>query len=240
VAMPPIHDIWQGDSVELCKRFQAKRKVNCVITDPPFGVNNQSRSAVTSAGKANARKIANDATPEEAIEVFDRVMDELLPATVDNADLYIFTSYQVLQRWLDVADRLSRHGFYQKALLVWVKDGPGMGNLEYWGMGYEFILYLKKGMRERTGPRRSGILHFSQVVAGKLIHPHEKPEALLQELMRFSTDKGDFIVDPFSGSGSLVRAARAIDRNCIGIELDELNYSVSKAKLDSTDLVDVF
>lgn len=30
-----IHDIWHGDSIELCEKFKPGR-VDCVITDPPF------------------------------------------------------------------------------------------------------------------------------------------------------------------------------------------------------------
>lgn len=225
--MQEINDIWFGDSVELCKRFQPKRMVNCIITDPPFGVDNKSKSATTSAGRANARKIANDQSPEQAIEVFNNVMDSLCPATVDECDMYIFTSYQVLELWLGVARGLSRHGFYQKAMLVWQKYGPGQGDLDYWGMGMEFILYLKKGHRPRSGPRRNAVMYFEQIHSKKLLHPHEKPQELLEALVTFSTDPGDFIVDPFAGSGSLVRCAKMLGRNSIGIEVDETNFHIA-------------
>lgn len=238
--MRELHQIWNGDSVELCKVFQKKRQVGCIITDPPYGVDNQSRSAVTAEGKLNARKIANDSSPEEAIAIFDAVMDSLLPATVDECDLYIFTSWQVLEQWLGVARKLSRHGFYQKAMLTWEKDGPGMGHLEYWGMGCEFILYLKKGMRARSDKRRNCVLHYSQLRPDKMIHPHEKPPELLYDLIKFSSNPGDLIVDPFSGSGSTVRAARDLGRNCIGIELDKMNFDRANQKLQSTAVESVF
>jgi site-specific DNA-methyltransferase (adenine-specific) len=158
-------------------------------------------------------------------------MDSLLPATVDDCDLYIFTSYQVLKEWLSVADALDRHGFYRKAVLVWEKSGPGQGELEYWGMGMEFILYLKKGKRPRSGPRRNAVLHFPQLRPEELIHPHEKPTSLIAELIRFSSNRGDFIVDPFAGSGAVIRAAKEEGRNAIGIELDKLNFDRAYRKL---------
>lgn len=231
--MRDLHEIWHGDSVELCKKFQRKRMVNCIITDPPFGVNNKSKSAVTQAGRANVRKIANDETPEQAIKVFNDVMDVLLPATVDDCDMYIFTSYQVLKEWLGVSDELSRHGFYRKAVLVWEKEGPGQGDLDYYGMGIEFILYLKKGFRQRTGPRRNAVFHDPQVRPTDLIHPHEKPLPLLQRFIEFSTSRGDFIVDPFGGSCSTLRAAKMMGRNCVAIEYDKMNYDRAVKKLET-------
>lgn len=222
----------------MCQRFQAKRRVNCIITDPPFGVNNQSNMAKTVEGKANARKIANDESPEVAIAVFNSVMDSLLPGTVDECDMYIFTAHQVLREWLVVADSLGRHGFRRCGILVWQKDGPGMGDLEgSWGMSHEFIIFLKKGNRERSSgvARRSGVLSIPQLRPNQLIHPHEKPTALLSELIRFSTDPGDFIVDPFCGSGSTVRAARENGRSAVAIELDQNNFEIANNKLLSQE-----
>lgn len=209
--------------------------VNCVITDPPFGVDNKSNMAKTVEGKKHARKIANDESPEQAIKVFNEVMDVLLPRTTENADLYIFTAHQVLKEWLDVADKLSRHGFSRSGVLVWAKDGPGMGDLDSWGMSHEFILFLKKGRRARTDQRRSGVLHVPQLRPNQLIHPHEKPLPLLEYLIKHSTSKGDVIVDPFSGSGSTVRAAKRLERTALGIEYDEYNYQVSYKALHEAD-----
>lgn len=229
--MVTFHQIWHGDSVELCQKFAAKKRVNCVITDPPFGVNNQSNMAKTAHGKDYARKIANDESPEKAIQVFNNVMDVLLPCTVAEADLYIFTAHQVLKEWLEVADSLGRHGFRRSAILVWEKEGPGMGDLNSWGQGMEYILFLKKGNRERTDTRRNGILRYPQLRPAELIHPHEKPTALLQALMKHSTSQDDFIVDPFCGSGSTVRAAKECGRNAVGIEYDLKNYQLATQKL---------
>lgn len=185
--------------------------------------------AVTQSGKEHARKIANDESPEIAIDVFQRVMGALLPRTSDNCDAYVFTSYQVVKEWLVMSDDLfGPHGFRRKAILIWEKDGPGMGDLEVtWGMGVEFILYYRKGSREKSSKRRNAVLHYPQVRPNKLIHPHEKPLPLLEDLMKASTDKHDFVVDPFGGSSSLARAARRIDRSAVTIELDAHNVQLA-------------
>lgn len=233
--MPIFQQIWQGDSIELAERFKPGR-VNAIITDPPFGVDNQSNMAVTAAGKKLARKIANDETPEIAIATFQSVMAALLPKTADNCDLYVFTSWQVLKEWLVMCDDfLEPWGFRRKAVLVWEKDGPGMGDLDSWGMGCEFILFFKKGNRPASDKRRNNVIHIPQLRPGDLIHPHEKPTALLELLLRHSTDEGDFVVDPFGGSGSLARAARNINRSAVCIELNELNFEMAERALHQSE-----
>lgn len=189
--------------------------------------------AVTQHGKEHARKIANDESPEIAIATFKAVMDQLLSATKDDADCYVFTSYQVLSDWMSMTDDfMPKHGFKRKAVLVWEKDGPGMGDLNNpWGMGSEFILFFQKGRREKSVTRRNNVLHFPQLRPNQLIHPHEKPGSLLEALIKASTDTGDFIVDPFGGSGSLVRAARKCQRSAVAIEYDQHNWELAQKKL---------
>lgn len=229
---PAVHQIWHGDSIELGLRFKPGR-VQCMITDPPFGVDNQSNMAVTQQGKEYARKIANDESPEVAMRVFSSVMGSMLPAMAAESDIYVFTAHQVLEEWLTFTRELfAPHGYERKAILVWEKDGPGMGDLKSWGMGCEFILYYKRGGREATDKRRNNVLHVPQLRPNQLIHPHEKPPALLELLIKHSTNPGDFLVDPFGGSGSLVRAARNVGRNAVSIELDETNYTLAKRKLE--------
>lgn len=223
--------IVHGDSTQVFKKLRTP--VNCILTDPPFGVDNQSNSATTAEGKMNARKIANDESPEKALEIFDLVMKDLLPKTADNCDMYIFTAHQVLERWIAYADGLRvPYGFERKAILVWEKDGPGMGDLNSWGASHEFIIFLRKGNRARTDKRRSGVLHVPQVRPQDLIHPHQKPLALLEILLAHSTSPGDLVIDPFAGSGSTIQACRRMGRNAMGVEYDELNWKRATAALE--------
>lgn len=128
---------------------------------------------------------------------------------------------------------MSMHSFSRKAVLVWEKDGPGMGDLEVpWGMGCEFIMFFRKGKREKSVRRRNAVLHYPQIRPDKLIHPHEKPLPLLEDLIRASTDERDFVVDPFGGSGSLVRAARRVSRSAVAIEYDAENFNLAQKALN--------
>jgi adenine-specific DNA-methyltransferase len=227
-----FQQIWLGDSAVLGERF---KWIDCIITDPPFGVDNQSNMAVTDHGKSYATKILNDETPEQAIEIYKNVMSVLLPKMVDNSDCYVFTSHQVVKEWLVMLDDfMPQFGLNRKAILYWEKDGPGMGDLNCpWGMGGEFIMFFQKGRREKSAERRNSIIRGPQVRPEKLIHPHEKPQWLLEKLIRTSTLPGQFLVDPFGGSGSLALAARSTGRNAVCIELDPKRHAPAVERLDS-------
>lgn len=228
----PFQRIWHGKSQLLLDKIP-DGKVKSLITDPPFGVNNQSNSATTPEGKAAARKIANDESPEQARLIFEMVWEKLCPKMAPESDLYVFTSYQVLDEWLALTKELFEPFEYKrKAILIWEKDGPGQGDLNTWGMGVEFCIYFKRGNWIPNDQRRNAVLHTPQLRPNQLIHPHEKPTSLLEGLIKHSTKPGDFVVDPFGGSGSLARAARNTGRSALCIELDEFNYKEAVRKYE--------
>jgi DNA modification methylase len=192
---------------------------NCVITDPPYGVDFRSRRAETPEGKRWVADIANDKELDGAIALFHEVMFPICKAMPDNSDLYVFTRWDIVGEWITAVRALP--GFQYKMMLVWDKGIPGMGDIDSnWGCGHELILYCKKGRRD-IPYRRSSIIAVDKVHATQHIHPTEKPVGLLEKLIEMSTDPGDLIVDPFSGSGSTVVAAQRTGRSAIGIEENE-------------------
>ena len=56
------------------------------------------------------------------------------------------------------------------------------------------------------------------------MHPTQKPVNLLKTLIRLFTDTGDTIIDPVAGSGSTLRAARELNRNSYGFEVEKEFY----------------
>jgi DNA modification methylase len=57
-----------------------------------------------------------------------------------------------------------------------------------------------------------------------------KPVELLRKLIANSTKTGEWVYDPFLGSGSTLIACEHLQRKCIGIELDEQYVETAKAR----------
>ena len=52
-------------------------------------------------------------------------------------------------------------------------------------------------------------------------HPCEKPQPMLEHIVQASSREGDIVLDCFAGSGSTLFAAKKLNRQFIGIELDQ-------------------
>lgn len=116
-----------------------------------------------------------------------------------------------------------------------------MGDLQgaYAGQ-YEVILFAQKGRRilnEVDGKRRhTDILDYDRIPAAKLRHSHEKPEALIEFLMRKSSTEGEVVLDPFCGSGTTAAVAKRIGRQFITTELDVGLHEIAAGRLDEIKL----
>ena len=63
-------------------------------------------------------------------------------------------------------------------------------------------------------------------------HPTQKPIDLLVRIVMASTDKGDLVIDPFTGSSTTGLACALNDRKFIGIDLEKkyLDLSIKRYK----------
>jgi len=66
-------------------------------------------------------------------------------------------------------------------------------------------------------------------------HPSQKPEALLERIIRASSKEGDLILDPFAGTFTSCAVAQRLGRRSIGIELQEEYFKIGVRRLNISD-----
>jgi len=65
----------------------------------------------------------------------------------------------------------------------------------------------------------------------RLGYPTQKPIALLERIIKASSNKSDIVLDPFCGCGTAIIAAQKLDRQWIGIDVTHLSISLMKYRL---------
>jgi site-specific DNA-methyltransferase (adenine-specific) len=68
----------------------------------------------------------------------------------------------------------------------------------------------------------------------RLGYPTQKPEALLERIIRASSNEGDIILDPFCGCGTSIAVAERLKRRWIGIDITHLAISLMRHRLHDT------
>ncbi len=65
-------------------------------------------------------------------------------------------------------------------------------------------------------------------------HPCQLPIHLMDRIILMTTDEGDIVLDPFSGTGTTAISAKRLGRKYIGFEIDEKYVEISQQKLERT------
>lgn len=67
-------------------------------------------------------------------------------------------------------------------------------------------------------------------------YPTQKPEKLLDRIVRASSNPGGLVVDPFSGSGTTLVAAAKADRHFVGLDIGTLSRSMVAKRLEANGI----
>jgi DNA modification methylase len=75
--------------------------------------------------------------------------------------------------------------------------------------------------------------HVHYCSAEREAHPTQKPEALLERIIKASSNPGDLVLDPFVGSGTTCRVAQVLERNWLGIDLNPEYIIMSQRRIEA-------
>jgi len=200
--MLEINKVHCGNSFELIKQMPSN-SVDITITDPPYGMNFQSNHR-----KEKHKVIEND----DKFPVW--FLEEIFRVT--KKAVYVFC------RWDNLKDMPK-----PKSVIAWVKNNWSMGDLKHeHGRQWEAICFYS--MEEHEFEKRiPDVIHANRT--GNSLHPTEKPVDLIRELIK--CNKGDLVFDPFMGAGTTVVACNQLNKEYIGIELDEEYCKIANNRL---------
>lgn len=87
------------------------------------------------------------------------------------------------------------------------------------------------GAYEHEPPNPGSVLE-DKCFIGKRNHQTEKPQDILEFILKYWTDEGDVVLDPTMGSGSTGVACKKMGRSFIGIELTDKYYEVANQRIN--------
>ena len=214
--------LMQGDCLERMKEIESG-SVDMILTDPPYGMDFQSNRRVV---KNKFSKIHND----NNIDWLPKFIDECYRVMSDNSAFYCFCSWHKIDEFKREIQKL----FKIKNLIVWVKNNHGSGDLKgAYAPKHEFVIYAHKGRSIFRNKRAPDVMEYPKIHSSKLLHPTEKNINMLELFIGNNSDDSGMILDPFMGSGTTGVAAKNLNRNFIGIELDEGYFNIAKERIEN-------
>jgi DNA modification methylase len=211
------HILGCGSSLdkEFVDKVIGENKVRCILTDPPFGVNYVGGSFNK---LSKSKPIIGDQlqTEQEYIEFTKGWLTPVLEHLESYNAAYIFNADSMFRA---LRTGMEQTGLYYSQMLIWVKNTVVLGRKDYLPM-HELIAYGWYGRHKMERSKAKSVIFHPKPAKSKL-HPTQKPVGLLRKLIPNSTKTGEWIYDPFLGSGSTLIACEHLGRKCIGIDLDQ-------------------
>lgn len=212
------HRLLCGDATnaeDVAKLCEGKR-VNLILTDPPYGVSFKSASGLT---------IQNDSMKNEEfysflLAAFKNMVSHLEPG----GSAYVFHADT---EGLNFRRAFIDAGLHLAGCCIWVKNSLVLGRSDYQWQ-HEPVLYgfLKNGKHQWYSDRKQTTIWNFDKPKRNENHPTSKPLDLLGYPLKNSTQENAIVLDTFGGSGSTLMACELSNRICYTMELDEKYASV--------------
>lgn len=232
--------IYWGDALQVLRERIPNASVDLIFADPPYNI-----------GKKFAGFLDRWPSDEAYAEWCYKWLDLCIAKLKPTGSMYIMSSTQCmpyldlyLRHRVSILSRIVWHydssgvqarkyfGSVYEPILFCVKDPD-----HYTFNADQIKVEAKTGARRRLIDYRKPVptVYSSEKVPGNVWefprvryrmeeyekHPSQKPEALLERVIKASSTEGDVVLDPFAGTFTTSAVARRLGRKTIGIELQE-------------------
>jgi len=240
--------LYQANCLELLDLIAQKHPQGCfdmIFADPPYflsngGITCQNGRMVSVNKGAWDKSQGIEITHEFNLEWLRRCQRVLKP----NGTIWVSGT---MHSTYSVGFAMQQLGFKILNDIIWEKPNPPP-NLacRYFTHATETVLWAAKSMTskhcfnyalmktENGGKQMKSVWRIKPPAASEKIfgkHPTQKPIELLKRCIEASTNEGDFVLDPFSGSGTTGVAALELKRRFCGIESEPEFISLAVKRL---------
>jgi len=248
--------IINGDSLGELKKIPDET-FDLIFADPPYNLQLKNKLIRPDRSKVDA---VNDKWDKfENFQSYDNFtigwLKECKRLLKKNGTIWIIGSYHNIFR---VGSKIQDLGFWILNDVIWNKNNP-MPNFRgtrftnahetlIWAsknkdskytFNYQSLKCLNDDLQMRSTwnlPICNGKERLKD--KGKKIHSTQKPESLLYRIILSSSNKNDYILDPFLGSGTTAVVAKKLGRIFYGIEKEKTYFKAANKRLNSTKVIE--
>lgn len=234
--MIEINKIYQSDCLDFVKQLPVG-SVDLIVTDPPYIIDNDGGGGAFGHKKrsyqkklTNSKETLRDGFNFEVLDEFDRIQKK--------RNIYIFANknllFDLIKYYTDIVYDTEgniiptikniKNQNSNIDILVYHKTNPTpLCNNKYLS-DLEYILFIREeGVKLNGSYSTKSKLYSANIEKNSFNHPTIKPLKLIKNLIENSSNENDLILDCFIGSGTTAVAAKSLNRNFVGCEIDK-NY----------------
>lgn len=225
-------DIRNMDCLELLKSMEDK-SVDLVVTDPPYEFNSTHGGGAFGSNKKQYHSELDNLSDGVSTEILSEIFRVL-----KQPNAYIWGNWKLITKVLRYVEDNVPNAFTQ--ILSWHKSNPTpMCNNKYLS-DTEYCLFVRgKGVKVYGGYNDSHTYWITKLNTEdkkKWNHPTIKPEFIIEQLIKNSSQERERVLDPFLGSGTTAICCKRLNRDFIGCEIDKTYYETCLKRVNQNTL----
>lgn len=243
-----LNKIYNMDCVEGMKLIQ-NNCMDLVITDPPFAIEFKAKRSNYNRTQSRVLEGYNEISKEKYFEFTLNWMRETYRILKESGSMYVFSGWNNLKDILAAIDELR---FVTVNHIIW-KYQFGVVTKRKFVTSHYHCLYVCKNDEKRKFFPYSRFDKDTKDNEGKSMHYEDKedvwyikreywngdqktptklPSELIEKILRYSSEEGDTILDPFLGSGQVAIVSKMLKRQYIGFEIVKNYYQFAQERLE--------
>jgi site-specific DNA-methyltransferase (adenine-specific) len=245
--------LYHGDALDILDQFESN-KFDLIYADPPYFLSND--GITCSSGKmvsVNKGEWDKSQGFEEDINFTDTWLKSCRRVLKSNGSIWISGTLHIIYK---VGYFLEKNGYdIINDIVMYKPNAPPNLSCKYFTHSHEIVLWARKSnnshhtfnyetmklwnnpkdkLKNKDKQMRSvwSIPLLSKIEKEFGKHPTQKPLELLNRIIASSSNKGDWILDPFVGSGTTGIVSSILNRNFVGIDLNReyLDIAIKRLK----------
>jgi len=248
-----LNKIYVGDCISLMRKIP-DNSVDLIFADPPYNL--QLNNELYRPNQTRVDAVDDEWDKFNSFEEYDEFsrkwLSECRRILKDSGSIWVIGTYHNIFRIGKIIQDL---GYWILNDVIWIKTNP-MPNFRgtrfnnahetlIWATKskeskYTFHYHSLKVFNDDLQMRSDWIIPICQgeeriKVNGKKAHSTQKPEELLYRIIMATSNIGDIVLDPFSGSGTTPAVAKKLGRKFIAFEKDENYVKISNERLEKIE-----
>lgn len=221
--------VYNGDCLDIMPSLE-NGSIDLILTDPPYMISRKSNFANGGGNESKYGSITMNFGEWDWGEGIDmeKYFKEAYRLLRNGGTIIMFYDIFKMGTIKDIAEKV---GFKQPRIGFWSKTNavPINARINYLSNAREYFISFCKGKKGIFNSYYDKAVYNYPIVSGKhRIHPTQKPDGLISDLIKIHSNEGAIVLDTFAGSGVVLKCCKKLNRNCIGIEMDEKYYNECK------------
>ena len=211
--------VYEGDACTLLKQLPTG-SVDLIVTDPPFAIDFTAQRLNYNRTGGNVIEGYREIPAAEYGKFTRRWIKQAARTLTPSGSMYVFSGWNRLR---DILEGIDAAGLVMINHLIW-KYQFGVFTKNKYVTSHYHILFVVKDAKHYTFNKLD---HYPEDVwvinreywKGKKKTPTKLPRELVQKIIRYSSNPGELVLDPFLGSGTVAVVARNEGRHFLGFEV---------------------